>query len=380
MTSFSNNIKVAYSPQELRSERSDALVQQWISMFPSNSISDCIDNANGTACAICSDQHALPMLIPNPTHTDPTWVTSLHTHYIRYARDELEKISSPPLQILLTAIVSLLEKGARRADIDQIVYLNNFGISTNIWPQIPNEFITDATKHCTKKFPNKAIVLRSLNERTEPDLLATLRRTGFILIPSRITYCVSAKEPPNTKSFKQDNRLFHDGHYQLRSADTLSDAELRRCRQLYQQLYLRKYNPFNPQYTEHFFQHSLQSNFLSFSVLEKNGIIDGVIGTLRSQKTLTCPILGYDLSRPRSAGLYRRLAMAIYLDAVKKQCELVNRSSGVGRFKRARGATPSIEYTAVYCAHRPARVKRFWKALAGICTHLAVPLIKKQEL
>ena len=98
------------------------------------------------------------------------------------------------------------------------------------------------------------------------------------------------------------------------------------------------------------FVNSLIKNddFIFRGLIDKNKKLVGVIGCFSINNTLTTPILGYDTNL--DIGLYRMLTSMIN----KLGAELVyklHRSSGVGQFKRNRGAVKDIEFMYYYNTH-----------------------------
>lgn len=356
------------------------LVSQWAQAFPTNVLTPNIENSTAEISALISQSTIFPLLISSPETSPQTWISSQYTHFIRYAREEAGKIPNPLTRTLLQPVIYLFDKASKWAQIDHAVYLNNFGVSTNLWPNVPTDNLICATQQCAQVFPDKTIILKSLDTNTNPEHVDQLRKNGFLLVPSRVIYTLPVNPAPNTRDFRRDRKLFRDGQYTVRDGSTLSPNELTRCAELYSMLYIQKYSPYNPHYTTNYFLAVRDSGFLSFKILERHGTIDGVIGTYIRNGILTTPILGYDINKPRSYGLYRRLAMAIYYEAVAKGCTTINRSSGVGKFKKSRGAEAVTEFTAIYCKHRPPTTRIFWLFLKEICARFIVPMIKRLEL
>lgn len=70
--------------------------------------------------------------------------------------------------------------------------------------------------------------------------------------------------------------------------------------------------------------------------------------------------LGYDLSAPVAASLYRQVVAALILSARRVACTL-NLSAGIDVFKQHRGAVPCLEWELVYRRHLPWRYRLAWQ-------------------
>lgn len=364
----------------LPDEMKDAAAGRWTKIFSRMPVSNCISNSRATAGLTMEGQHLLPVMISSVSDSRQTWITSLYTQYVLYAREEADRIPIPAIRIPLLRFVGCLRFFARLFKIDNALHLNNYGVATNPWPDVPAENVLKMVDTCIKAYPDKSVVLRSLNTKMNAQLIRDLQSHGFVMVPSRIVYLLPVKPKPRSRDFRKDEKLLHDGSHALRKSGTLTPEEIRRCLKLYRMLYMEKYSEHNACYTERFLAEAQRSGFLSFTLLERNGIIDGVIAVFTVDDTLVCPFLGYDTDKPVSHGLYRKLSMAIYHEAEALGCAFINRSAGVGSFKKVRGARAYTEFSAIYCQHSPRRVRIFWRMLERICSGIIAPMVKKLKL
>jgi hypothetical protein len=156
----------------------------------------------------------------------------------------------------------------------------------------------------------------------------------------------------------------------------LGPGDAARIVALYNDLYLRKYSYYNPQFTEDFIMFCLRERLLVIKAFQRAGRLDGVLGYFVRRGLLTPPLFGYDTRLPQSLGLYRLISTLTSLEG-QRQGALVHFSAGVGAFKRARGGVNAIEYNAVYDAHLPPARRRPWALLHTLMDRAAVPLIQK---
>ncbi len=238
----------------------------------------------------------------------------------------------------------------------------------------------------TARFPDHAILLRSLNTYADGAALEALRAEGFQLVPSRQVYLFDGREPPRPSvDMKRDARL-------LRTTPPLTTVgnaaftphDYVRCAELYRLLYLQKYTPpLNPQYTAAFIAEMHRRGLIHLEGLRgKDGDLVAFGGRFQYGQTLTQPpLLGYDTGRPQKDGLYR-LITAMAQHSATEQGLLFNMSAGgAAGFKRHRGAVPAIEYSALYVRHMPPlRHRLALRAVTGILSGIGVPLLQRFEL
>ena len=144
-------------------------------------------------------------------------------------------------------------------------------------------------------------------------------------------------------------------------------------------LYIEKYSEMNPKFSATFLRSQCMNSHLELRGLFKDGQMDAVYGFYTRNGLGTCPIFGYDTTVDPKVGLYRSLSW-LWAEEAKDLNVHIHASSGVGAFKRHRGAIPEIEYNMVFTGHLPRYMKRRWHLLALLAKYIAVPLIKRQEL
>jgi len=315
----------------------------------------------------------------NTSEIENSYVVSPYASAARYPFDELKFFESRFRKAGIKTLVHGLSPILRMARIDNVVSVNNWMLSTNLYPvqQIQN-LSTLLAKLCCA-FPRDAIMFRSLSPTTNKALIQSLASCGFRMIPSRIVYFFDVgNDWKRKKDSRRDCRLLETqsdfqrvGHDELDAAD---DAVVKR---LYDQLYLDKYSQLNPQFSEAQFRLWRESKTLNFSGFRNHaGELVGIIGQFGVGDTVSAPVVGYDLQLPQNLGIYRML-MATVIAAAQREGKLLNLSSGAGRFKRLRGGRPEIEYTAVYINHL-SRIRRIvWRNVEMLFRKIGVPMLRK---
>ncbi len=342
-----------------------------------------VANTDATLQAVCIGDSVLPLVIANPEAHQNSYVCSPTTHYLDYAREELDiELQDHPM---VHRLLDYLIRGARGVFVplhfEKVVFVNNWLLSTNLYPELAYDRLEEVKQELVKRFPEHAIIFRSINTRLNQELYDALSQLGFQATISRQVYLLNAPEKVHRKRhpFKEDLRLSRRSTYHWRSHEDLTVPDIPRLKALYDALYLKKYSLYNPQFTAYFFQQSLKHQWLHYRALEKNGRIDAMIAYTYRNGIMTTPMVGYDLSLPRRTSLYPQITAKIFTEAENLGFWL-HHSSGVSRFKMNRGCTPAMEYNLIYSDHLSPAQQVPWRLLHKISKHIADPLFRKLEL
>lgn len=296
------------------------------------------------------------------------WVCSPYTHYVTYAKEELRVLESRVLRAVLGGALTGLGALCRFSGVNQVVLVNNWLLSTNLYPAIEPGQLAAVVAFLRERFPGHAIGFCSVNSALVDacaDAVLVLGRSISLATPGE-------QETRHRKRWRRDLRLIERNGYTVVEP---GPNEAARIVELYNLLYLDKYSRNNPQFTERF----IGEMPFSYRGLVKDGRMDGVLGYFRRDGVMTTPIFGYDTGLPQRIGLYRMLSAVVY-DLADREGLVVNDSAGAAGFKRLRGAVPDIEYRAVYVAHLPWRRRFGWTALATLLERIAVPMMRRYEL
>jgi len=342
-----------------------------------------IANVHAEVRALAVDGIVLPLVLADPSRggTD-SYVVSPTNHYVDYARREveLELGGSRVLAALLPPLIEGFRPLLRWGRIERVAYVNNWLLSTNLYPPLERAALRELRDFTAGAFPDRAVVFRSVNERLNAALLHDLLALGFRPVFSRQVYLWDpARTGPVPRSLRQDAGLAGRTGYEWIEAEGIADADVPRLRELYAQLYLGKYSPFNPQFTEGFVRAALRERWLTVQALRRDGRIDAVLGFVERDGTMTAPLIGYDRAVPREEGLYRLISYRLVEEA-RRRGLLLNQSSGAAAFKRFRGGEAALEFNLVYHRHLPARTRAPWRVLEAASRGAIVPLMQRLEL
>ncbi|MFS4438937.1 GNAT family N-acetyltransferase [Paracoccaceae bacterium GXU_MW_L88] len=297
-----------------------------------------------------------------------------------YARFELHALPNRAARTGAGALISLVHPLVAASGLGHQVQVNDWLVSTNPVPPLRAATAAAIRDDLTASYPDRAVVMRSLNEGHDAASLAALRDAGFTLMPMRQVWLTDPQACAETRDLRRDLRALERTGFAAKAGDAFTDADFARAARLYGQLYLEKYTPLNPQYTPRYIKAMQRAGVLTLTGwYDPAGEMVAVGGLFRNGPVLTQPLLGYDLARPASDGLYRLVTAHAFRAAREARLQL-NSSAGAARFKRLRGARPAIEYTAIYAAHLPRRQRLAIGAIAEILRKVGVPLIRRYQL
>lgn len=368
-----------------QTEMAQRLREYWPAVMQQGS-STYVSNVQTHCYVLQIDNIVLPATV-NDAEYENSYVCSFYAHYITYATYELACLGMPVVEKLLAAVLFILGHPLKWTQINKAVIVNNWLLSTNLYPELTDVQIQAITRHLVQHFPEHAIAFRSINAFTTSKLKVTLQRQGYRMVGSRQVYLydpeneqLSPKQSARAKkNISRDLSLLKSNDYQLIQTTESSCIQTNRIAELYAALYLQRYSDNNPQFNEKFVALAQKSGFLEVVTLQTGTHIDGAVGFYQINGVMTAPLLGYDTALPKELGLYRILSSSLVSIAAKRRL-ISHKSSGVADFKRNRGFTGWIEYTAVFDRHLPAYRRWGWQLLQTLVDRVAIPLMKHYGL
>lgn len=338
-----------------------------------------VNNVQTTVQALSDRELVIPITI-NDAEYDNSYVCSPFGQYINYGLDEMEslvsKLKRPFMKGALHCLGSLLKAG----QINKAVHVNNWLLSTNLYPHLNPLQIQEITDLLTNQFPEHALIFRSINQ-TEGSLLEILKSKGYSLVFSRLVFLIEKDDPAPIKErhFKKDVKLLESSGYEVIEHEQISLDEAARIASLYQALNIEKHSRVNPLFTEEFTKLCLQTGTLKFRGLKKDGVLDAVYGAVHRGETMVAPFFGYDTTKPEELGLYRQLSALAVLEA-RESKRTLNQSGGASSFKKRRKAKPVAEYHAVYTDHLPKWRQAPWQTLKQIGDRFIAPFVSQKNI
>ena len=340
-----------------------------------------ISNVTTQIDSVGSGRTLLPVTI-NSSEPDNSWVCSPHTAYCRYAIEELHRFGHPLLTTPVGFVCRSLGAYLRSRQIDQAVAVNNWLLSTNLYPSLDVHALKARLDEAVQRWPQHAIWFRSLNPRYTKDWLDALEAAGCALIPSRQVYLYDRIDLDGAmpKDLARDLRLLRSAPLARDDAMNWSASDFERAADLYAQLYLQKYSRLNPAYSAQFLQAWHRAGLLQLiGYRDAEGMLLAVVGLFGIDRTITVPIVGYATQLPQKLGLYR-LLMATAYEAAAGSGARINLSAGAAEFKRWRGGIGTMEYSAVYARHLSKKRRRAIDMLAMLAKRIGEPIMKRFQL
>jgi hypothetical protein len=342
-----------------------------------NRVTPYISNVCTDLRVLIWDQLVLPITI-NDAEYDNSYVCSPYSYYISYAKESLSFLTNNGVYHAFNALLWGVAKIFKRYDLNKVVVVNNWLYSTNLYPPLQPEQLTTIVQFLQERFPDYAIVFRSVDSDTNPICYQTLQQIGFEYIASRQIFFIDPHHSTlfESRLFKNDLKLLKNSGYEIIDGDQLTEDDISRVLYLYQDLYIQKYSDLNPQFTEEYLRLLLKHHLMHFKGLKKDGRLDGIVGYVQRNGKMFCPFFGYDRSLPKETAMYRLLSTMLMLEAYDRHL-LFHQSSGASTFKMIRKAHASIEYIAVSYRHLHMKRQFPWVILKKLCNSLGIMYMKR---
>lgn len=342
-----------------------------------------VQNVATRVLALRVGDRIMPVTV-NESEYDNSYVSSVYTHYVTYAKEELGMLDSALLRRVLSTVLDGLGYWMRASECNKMVIINNWLLSTNLYHELSADEVKELTRSGIQKFSGHILALRSVCRRLYPDLYNGLLDEGYLMVPSRYVYLFHPAWPAQGKwrvrnTLSRDRKMLAKSGYRILRHEELGEQHAERIVELYNALYLDKYSRHNPQFSPAFVRLAMRKRTLTLIGLEKDGRLDGILGYFERNGVMTTPLFGYDTTLPKETGLYRMLSFLLVQEAESKGI-LLHQSAGVGAFKADRGAEGEPEYTAVYINHLPFYRRTVWKVLAFLLNRIGIKLVEKYQL
>ncbi|KJY80387.1 hypothetical protein TW74_04410 [Vibrio nigripulchritudo] len=320
----------------------------------------------------------VPATVSLPVHNNCYAVSPL-TLISGYGEDELPKLQNPVLRKLSFSLLKALTKPLEWAGLNQVQTLNNQCLSTNMYSSHWNTIdLSELRSNATTAYPDKALLLRSLNSVQHSSILQNARRDGWLAVATRQVYlhCDWKSFIPST-DIKRDRKLLEEKGWQFRLLK--AQDECRQAKQLYDALYLDKYSQHNIQFSAEYMYHAVQHKLVTLFGLFYQDEMVATLGLVVIDGDMTCPIFGYDIKKPSKMGLYRRISI-FTIEYARERNLNFNMSSGAPSFKANRRAKPEIEYSYVYTRHLNPYKRLVWRVLSFLTKTVYKPILQKYRL
>lgn len=341
-----------------------------------------------------------------------TYTLSQISHYTKYPYDELKIYLKGLKYDAISLIIKLLTFWM---DLNEVVYISNLCLSTNLYKQSFYLMFENNPKSFFDKLElngNKVLIVRNICK----DKIKIFENKGFKRIISRhINICDpnilnKKQKKQNACDLKLLEKLLQNKKYRLKSWKAklnLPNVEvskytevyklLKDFRYCYKKLYHEKYSSYNPDYTEEWINVFLNLDNVGFVWMEyledmndtindknqeKKNIwkVIGIVGYYYNETMLTTPLFGYDtdhtIYQDNKYSLYRAMTTIIQLETYRLHL-IGHRSGGCKNFKKNRGSVGKLEYSMVkYDNLKWTNINDVIKKLSWIFLHLITLFIE----
>lgn len=366
-----------------RVENSPRQVEAFVGLFNESPVRDLVRNLTVRVEALEIAGRNFPLTLNDANEAPNCYICCPSSAYIDYAIDETRNfVSVPLLRGAVRALIHACAPLVKASGLDHQAQLNNWLYSTNPVPRLDRSAIAAIRAVLTERFPDRAIIIRSLNEIADASTIVALKAEGFRMLAARQIYIFADRSaaPPMTRDMKRDRARLRTTPFHRVGNGDFAGADYIRSEELYAMLYLDKYTPLNPHYTARYIGEMHRRGVLQLAGLrDSSGSLVAVTGLFENGGTLTQPIVGYDTSRPASDALYRMM-MSMAQDHATARGLFFNMSAGAADFKRHRGAVPAIEYNAVYVGHLSRRSRAAVRVMETVLALVGIPLLRRFEL
>jgi len=323
----------------------------------------------------------LPVTVEHPG-PDRSYVVSPWAQYVAYAGEEVVRLPRLWQRGAARGTLGLLKPFLDRPRLERVVQVNNWLVSTNLWPGGMEPLAGRIVELIRARWPDRAVVFRSLDAIARPELLEVCRRAGGRPVFSRVVTYQNPQGPDfwRNRQLRVDRKRWRREGWQARALGPEDAGLAGRLQEFYGALYLEKYSRLNPDFTETFFREALLKGFLKMEGLWKaDGVLTGGWGWWARDGVMTQPLFGYDPTGPDKAAPYAALSLQV-LERAWEQGFRVNASGGAAGFKQQRGGVPAVEYHIVFDQHLSPKARRPWALLEHLIGPRAQEWLRQARL
>ncbi|MEL6917713.1 MAG: hypothetical protein AAFO99_08285, partial [Bacteroidota bacterium] len=198
-----------------------------------------------------------PLTLGKKTNKGTCYLFSFLAQYVDYGREEILSGTSYSRnqKIIARYVFPLFKYIGNLLGMENVVFVNNYFLATNLYE--PDTFLCRpwVIQHLKKRYPDSAIVFRSVNDATDISLLNVLKSQGGLPLACRRLYILDPKNSTYRKKrpVVQDRKLWEkteDLYWE--QVEDISNDESELLLTYYSALYLEKYSSLNPDYTLEF--------------------------------------------------------------------------------------------------------------------------------
>jgi hypothetical protein len=343
-----------------------------------NGVGAYIQNVQAECMALQAGNIVMPLVVSQAT-SQSSWVCSPTTQYIDYGQEYTTLISNPLLASFVKTALKAMGKFAASCRLNSVVYVNNWLFAVDLFPKnFTEEHLCAITQSLLHRFPQHAIIFRSLNPLINQPLMKLFKRNGYKMMASRYIHITDAADESilRTRILKSDQKLMRESTFRVVDETEILPEDYAAILKLYTSLYIVQHSKKNPQLTEKYIKSLIDNKLLQFKILKDQQHIRGIAGYVERNGVLLCPFFGYEKKDEDRNVIYRLLSTSLLLEAHKRKL-IFHQSAGASFYKTIRRAKSCYEYNAIYTRHLPLNQRGGWMALKNFINTVAPPFMKK---
>lgn len=341
---------------------------------------DLVSNAKTTITPFFIHDTVWPLTINDAEYCN-SLICSPYTTYVTYGLHELKRLPKLWIKAAVLCNFAIMSCLCRLTKINKIVLVNNNLNSLLKHPDIFAEKLSEITERLTSDYPKHTITFFRVNDILDEKFKMALTKEGYLLFPDRASHLFFLhKAVMQRRDTKRDLMLLNQSAFTLVPHEVLLPQDGERLAQLYHQLFVEKHSTCNPIYTADYFRLALKHRWHVYTALRnKEGRIDGFVSWFVVGDIMISGPMGYDQSVDAKLGLYRQLVV-ICLKHASEHRYIFNMGGGSDAFKKNRGSTPVLEYTAVYCKHLPLYRRIPWRIYQWLFNKMLKKIVSESTL
>lgn len=322
-------------------------------------------NVNTKIYLVSFGQTFFPITI-NEKEYENSYIAS--NYYALKLYQEVISNQHPLLQFLQKPLIFLGSQVLKGLKINKTIFLNNWLMTNSVSAQINISDLSQILDFLKIKFSKHIIIFRHIDTITKKDLFQTLTKSDFHLLKTRDIFFYNPlnKLPQNKavrRQIRQDLNVIDKYNFSIVTHDEINESDYERILELYQMLYINKYSKYSPHYTKKYLEITHKNNMVNYTLLKKDGIIEGFFSYFIYNKVMMSCIFGYDTTKSYSHEVYQLLTRLV-IEKAEKLGVIVNDGSGGDAAKTLRGMISSSEYMGLYTAHLPLPRRLIWNSIA----------------
>lgn len=344
---------------------------KYVDSLSKRPINEYIANVSGLLENVIVGGKGMPFFCPSPDSL--AYVTNPGIHYFDYAAHVL-RVSGVKSAGWQSHAIELLKRSLAFSKPKNIVYANNYLLSTNPSLNISTQDAKEIVDFSSVNYPGHALLVRSISSSplTSKQTWDSLNESGFKYIFNRKVFYADYRTPPSKlpKSLREDINLIGKGPVEYIEDAPLGMIDFDTIANLYNSLYIDKHYQHNLKLSADWFRVAAETKQCKVNLFLLDKKIVGFSTLSHQGDSIIAGYAGYQPDLKDQHKLYRRAIGAIFDYAIRNKC-LLHLSSGVGDFKKRRGCVVGSEYDAVYTEDCNFFDKYRWNILLSLYSNFA---------